>query len=193
MITDPQSKFVIYKNYLGCNMCPEPGQEPFYWCDHVKQAVQENRDAFLLHPGMRVNVPVMPDANIWAEVHIASDNLPGGIARMEMLYKPEFANLKKVDLGFWNPGEGLWVMRTCIIDWIRSKLDPRENVTNTTPIVTPCPSTSTHNLEARRWMVGGPFTLNAKWECLWNIVLEGACTYCMAGSSDSSRGGLNDA
>jgi hypothetical protein len=184
-------KYVLWNNYFACNMCNEPNAEPFPWCDHVRQAVKEGFDAGFLRPGMTINVPITPELNIWVEVHIDATEIAPGIARMEMLYKPEFANLKRIDIGLWNQGEGLWVMRTCIIDYIKSRLDPQEQIIALGPIVTACPSTSTHNLQARRWMATtAAASLDAKWECLWNMVMEGACTYCMRLSANPDNGGL---
>jgi hypothetical protein len=172
-------------------MCNEPNAEPFPWCEHVREAVRDGFDAGFIKPGVTVNVPITPESNIWVEVHIDGAEIAPGISRMEMLYKPEFANLKRIDIGLWNEGEGLWIMRTCIVDYIRSKIDPREKVTLVGPVMTPCPSTSTHNLQARRWMsTQASHDVAAKWECLWNIVMEGACTYCMRLSANPDNSGL---
>jgi hypothetical protein len=192
-VMDPQPKFVLHGGYFTCNMCREaPNTEPIQWCDHIKDAIHANKDATLIHPGLTINVPIMPEAPIWAEVHVDSETLPGGVARMEMYYKPDFGNLKKIDLGYWNPGEGLWVMRTVIVDYIRSKLVFGEEVTTVSPILTPCPSTTTHNLAARKWMASANEDITKKWRCLWNIVMEGACTYCVQLGSDPTNSGLND-
>jgi len=171
----------------------DPNAEPVKWCVHVKEQVAYSLDAEYWHPGMRVIVPIMPDTGIWVEVHIDDEILQGGIARMEMQYQPDFGNLKKVDLGFWNPGEGLWVMRTCIVDYVKSKLDPRDEVTKVGPIKTPCPSTATHNLEAMRWTASIQNDVAAKWKCFWNIVMENACTFCVQKSTDPNHSGLDDA
>ena len=191
MSLDPQPKFVLFAGFLCCNICRRsPDEEPWRWCDHLAKLIHQNEDANFLTPGLTINVPIMAGEDIWAEVHISSDTLPGGIARMEMYYKPEFANLKKVDLGFWNPGEGMGVVRSCIIDHVRSRLDPNEQVTKAVPIVTDCPSHSTHNLPAKRWMAACHNDIGKKWKCLWNIVLEGACTYCVQLGSDPTNNGL---
>jgi hypothetical protein len=191
-LLDPIPKFTLHRNYFACNQCRDyPQDEPVQWCMHVKDAIHNGFDAEFLHPGITVNVPVMPESMIWVEVHIEPQELAPGVAPMQMLYKPEFGNLKKIDIGLWNTGEGLWVMRTCIVDYIRAKIDPDEKVTKAVPIVTPCPS-STHNLAARRWMANISVNTAEKWTCLWNIVMEGACTFCVKATTDPTNSGLGN-
>jgi hypothetical protein len=154
------------------------------WCEHIQRMIELGEDAYKYKLGDRlVKVPILPSAGIWATVVIDKEPVVANSAMMHMEYQPDIGNLRKIELGLWNPGEGMRSMRTVIVDWIKSRLDPEENVTSE-PFKTRCPNNA-HSLRSSRIMSEKANDPGWKWTCLWNIVMERACTPCL----EESQGG----
>lgn len=159
-------------------------QNEHRWCEHLQRTVQAGADADLLHADQHIIVPIFPTADIFVEVWIGID-IGNGSGIMSMNYTPDIGRPYSVSLGFWNPGEGMGVIRGVILDFLRSKLDPAETFDAFTPIKTRCPS-SIHGMKASRIMAEKSSDMRWKWQCLWNIVMEKACTPCIEESSGTS-------
>jgi hypothetical protein len=143
---------------------------------------------------MRIVVPVFPDAAVFAQVHIGNEFVTGGAAPMELRHTPDIGRERIVELGFWNPGEGMMSIRTVILDYIRSQLDPREKMGDANePVYTSCPIRShplAHNaVMARKLSPNDPNCWNYRSELYWNLVMERACTECL---SDAQGGSSNN-
>jgi hypothetical protein len=155
---------------------PVPPQ-PLLWCEHIKECIDEGDDAEMYHLGLKLSVPIFPSNEIWAMVVIDTEPVVARSAMMTMEYTPDFGSTKKIPLGLWNPGEGASSMRTCIVDYIKSKLAPGERLTNGA-FMTRC-SNNSHSLKSSRLMEENCDQPGWKWQCLWNMVMEGACTPCL--------------
>jgi hypothetical protein len=158
------------------------------WCEHIQTALESGFDASLYRPNMKISIPVFPSAGVFVEVTLG-DTFPefGPSALMSFIWTPDLGRERIVNLGFWNPGDGAKAIRSVIVDWFRSELDPGEVLSKKGAILTKCPS-STHGFYAER-KVDEHSSADLDWKlyCLWNIVLERACTICMAeGSIDPS-------
>lgn len=161
------------------------------WCLHIKGFITRGDDASELQPGMEVIVPVIPAGNIWTTVTISEEVIVAGSALMQMEHTPDFGKKLIVPLGFWNPGEGRRSIRAVILDKLTSSIDPKEDLGNPR-VITRCPAGS-HTFAAQRKMDTNQ-KINWKWACLWNIVMEKACTPCVEESllSESEKTGLGD-
>lgn len=160
------------------------------WCRERDRAVAHNQDAPLINADARYQIPVFPSGDIFVTVVIGTP-IPTGQALMWMEFTPDFGRVKKIPLGFWNPGEGFWSIRTVILDYLKSKLDLNEKFSKGR-ILTTCPARSLHNMRASR-IVKENASADALWKsvCLWNIVMEGACTVCLkASAADPDNYGL---
>lgn len=160
------------------------------WCDHLKRTIEAGADAELLHAEMHINVPIFPTAEIFAEVYIGED-IGNGSGLMSLGFTPDIGRPYSVPLGFWNPGEGCGSIRTVILDFLRSKLDPEETF-QPGPIKTRCPATI-HGMREARLMREDAQNQRWKLACLWNIVMEKACTGCIEQSSgDDGNFGIDE-
>lgn len=171
---------------LRCGQHGEPGRD---WCDHISRYVQSDQDSEMIHTGLTLQVPIFPTQDIFASVRIG-DQVVGGSALMELEYTPDIGKAVKIQLGFWNPGEGMRSIRFVIIDYLLSKVDPNETFEKG-PIKTKCPN-GAHSMKSARIMSHkSDANVQWKWKCLWNIVMEKACTPCVeesSGVSDSNFG-----
>lgn len=171
----------------GALICKYPehgGPELTDWCGHIARYVASTQDSEMLKPGMRVQVPIFPTQKIFAQVYI-SDTVIGASALMEMEYTPDIGKPVKVPLGYWNPGEGFRSIRFVILDYLLSKVDPSESF-ESGPIKTKCPN-GAHSMRSSRLMSEkSKENISWKWKCLWNIVMEKACTPCVEESSGVS-------
>lgn len=160
------------------------------WCDHIQSFILKTEDASLLKCNSHYVVPVFPSVEIFAEVYIGED-LGNGSALMSLNYTPDIGKPYSVRLGVWNPGEGMMSIRSVILDYVRSNLDPLESITSG-PLMTACPSQGTHGLRETE-ECNKPFRpVGWKAKCLWNIVMEKACSACMELSYDDGNYGLDD-
>lgn len=151
------------------------------WCEHIERMMKAGADAVMLHTDLHIAVPIFPTQKIFGDVWIGVD-VGNGSAIMSLNYTPDIGRPYSVRLGFWNPGEGMASIRAVILDYLYSKLDPEESVTSVGPIKTKCPAT-VHGLPEMKAMnekCGDPLW---RWGCLWNIVMEKACTPCIEASS----------
>lgn len=153
-----------------------------YWCSHIKSFIVNgedklNEDAF----GAVILVPVFPVNGTWVEVEISDERL-GNSAAMTMLYVTDFGQQKSIPLGYWNQGEGRFSIRTVILDWLKGQIDPRDD--NNSPVIryTSCPAGAVHNFQNQK-RIEKNRSVEWKWNCLWNIVMEKACTPCREDSS----------
>jgi len=152
------------------------------WCHHIKELVLKNEDAHLIHQRMHIFVPLFVEAAVWPEVQIHEELEPGGPARMTLKHSDSFNQEVKYPLGLWNPGEGLRSIRAVILDFLLSNLHPDEDMFSA-EVKTQCPS-STHDFKARQKM---SLNTSKAWKqgCVWNIVMEKACTTCVEDSLSS--------
>lgn len=170
----------------GLLQCGHPLHEPkiLDWCDHISRYISSGQDTDMLHTGMRIQVPIFPTQSIFASVSI-SDEVVGTSALMEMEYTPDIGKDVKIPLGFWNPGEGMLSIRFVILDYLLSKVDPNESFEKGS-IRTKCPN-GAHSMKSARIMSErSRGNAQWKWGCLWNIVMEKACTPCVEESSGVS-------
>lgn len=147
------------------------------WCEHIRSCISSGDDAEMYHLGMKLSVPIFPSNDIWVLVVVDAEPVVARSALMTMEYTPDFGSTKKIPLGLWNPGEGASSMRTCIVDYIQSKLAQGERLTSGA-FMTRCPNQS-HSIRASRVMEERCDDPGWKWSCLWNMVMEGACTPCL--------------
>jgi hypothetical protein len=179
-------EYMGFDSSFGGLNCKNPqhsqANAPATWCEHIERYIKSGQDAELFHPGIRVNVPIFPNVDVYALVHI-SDETIGRSAPMELEFTPEMGTPKKIPLGFWNPGEGCKSIRGVITDYVLSKCDPNERF-DESAIKTRCPN-SLHSIRSSRIMAeNAKKDLQWKWACIWNIVMEKACTPCIEESSD---------
>lgn len=154
-----------------------------HWCAHIKNYIASGEDTIMLHADQHIQVPIFPTADVYGEVWIGEDKFGTGSAIMSLNFTPDIGRPYSVKLGFWNPGEGMASIRAVIIDFVRSRTDPEEKFNQVGPIKTKCPSTI-HNLrESRVIEERATQSLLWKWQCIWNMVMEKACTPCMEASS----------
>lgn len=171
----------------------EPSPTQTTWCQHIKEIIDNGADAEMYHLGLKLSVPIFPSNDIWVLITIDSEPVVARSALMTMEYTPDIGLTKKIPLGLWNPGEGAWSMRTCVVDYIKSKLAPGESLTGG-PFKTKCPNGS-HPLSASRIMDEKCEDPGWKWQCLWNIVMEGACSPCLGvavGNTPDDNFGIDD-
>ena len=170
-----------------------PVEGAYHWCQHIEQMIFRGEDAHLLHPTMTIEVPVFPTTDAYAQVTIG-DPLKEGqpFALMWMEYAPDIGRLKRIPLGFWNDGEGAFSIRAVILDYLRSQLEESEEWKEGN-IRTACPTKSQHSFEHQTKMqLLAQNDANWKFKCLWNIVLEGACTICVEETAgDPTNFGIN--
>lgn len=152
------------------------GEEIVKWCEHIQKYIQDGSDAATLSLGSNVSVPVFPTQDIWCLIHISTLGV-GASGKMTLEYTPDIGRKFSISLGLWNPGEGRSSMRAVIVDYLLGECDPNENFKEE-GIRTRCPS-STHGLREARQMSENGRDLSWKWACLWNIVMEKACTPCI--------------
>lgn len=155
------------------------------WCEHMQRVLQAGADSIMLHTDHHIIVPIFPTADVWVEVWIGED-IGNGSAIMSMSYTPDIGKPYSVWLGFWNPGEGMNTIRLVILDYLKSKIDPKENF-DAGPIKTKCPATI-HGMKESRMMATNSADPKWKWRCLWSIVMEKACLPCAAASSSDDFG-----
>jgi len=150
------------------------------WCEHLKSIIETGADAPLLHPDMRIQVPIFPTAEVWVEVYIQK-GFAHGSAAMSLEYTPDVGRPYSIELGFWNPGEGMASIRSVVLDYLRSKLSEIELFSPNTPIVTPCPAGGSVHSMKHSLIVSQKSQADLQWKlkCLWNIVMERACTPCL--------------
>lgn len=161
----------------GYIVCQESTCDAQYWCNHIEDLLNKNLDEGTIIANSTVMVPVFPSHDVWAQVDIGPYEF-GPAAYMTFNYIPDFGAPKEIRLGFWNQGEGRLSIRSVILDFIRSRVDPNEHLGNTDyRIATRCPS-NTHNIAAQRQMEHNT-SASWKWLCLWNIIMENACTPCV--------------
>jgi hypothetical protein len=176
----------------GFLQCVDPDhQGERNWCGHLKAYIESGKDAAILHPDSHIQVPIYPKADIFGYVWIGVDTGDGS-ALMSLNFTPDIGKPYSVQLGFWNPGEGMISIREVILDYIRSRTHPDENFgAGFTPIKTSCPA-STHGVhESKIVAEKSAENLQWKWQCLWNMVMEKACTPCLeltAGAGDGNFG-----
>lgn len=171
----------------GRYVCHEHGQDnDAFWCEHLSNALKEGLDSPMYHPGMMVLVPVLPWEDVFAPVSILSEPENWGNSGLMMMnWTPDIGKTLTVNLGFWNPGDGGRAISLVIMDYLRSRLASVESLTKAGPILTKCPS-PTHSFLSERLM-DERASKDVQWKrkCLWNIVMEKACTVCIdeAGSA----------
>lgn len=172
-------------------MHPDHGDDPALpkkWCKHIKLYIHDGEEAVILHPNHHIQVPIFPTADVFGEVWIGED-IGNGAALMSLNFTPDIGRPYSVKLGFWNPGEGMVSIREVILDYIRSRTHPYEDfVSDKFSIKTKCPS-SVHGIrESRIIEENSVRSMKWRWQCIWNIVMEKACTPCM----ERSSGGTDD-
>lgn len=151
------------------------------WCVHIRDLIKSGEDAAGVTAGHAIRVPVFPTMGVWVEVEVGDFLIPEIAAPMRMHYTPDFGSNLVVDLGLWTKGDGRWAMRSVILDYIRSKVDPNEML-GSAPIITRCPA-SMHGF-SQELKLKAPVSPDWKWACLWSIVMEKACLPCIEQSSD---------
>lgn len=163
----------------GQLQCTHSGGVALEWCEHLERTIVAGEDHYLLHAGGRYVVPIFPANHIFVEVVIGEGQGKAGFGLMWMEFTPDIGRPFQVPLGFWNPGEGMQSIRLVIIDYLRSKLDSRETF-EAGPIHTPCPAKSSHGMKIAR-RVNELASQDSGWKCvcLWNLVMEKACTLCL--------------
>ena len=154
------------------------------WCDHIKEMIENGKDADEYHLGSRLQVPIFPSNDIWAPVVIGSEPVVARSGMIHMEYQPDIGNVVNVQLGLWNPGEGMMSMRTVIRDYIQSRIHPDENLTSGS-FKTTCPN-GAHSIKSSTIMDAKCDEPGWKWQCLWNMVMEKACTPCIVATSGVS-------
>lgn len=158
------------------------------WCSHLDHEISAGGDAKLINADMQLNVPIIPTRDVFAFVRIEKP-LVGESALMSLEYAPEIGSPYRVSLGFWNPGEGCLSIRGVIIDYMKSKIHPDEKIGGGL-FLTKCPEFS-HKIKSSRIMEENCDNSLWKWNCLWNMVMEKACTPCMnEGALSSDNFGL---
>lgn len=174
--------------YIVCTEVHEGHDPGHMWCSRIQKAINEAVDGELIQPGDNLVIPIFPSQDIWVQVLIDEDTI-GKSALMDMRYTPDLGREVIVQLGFWNPGEGRKSIRSVILDYIKSRVDPKQEFKANAPIVTKCPN-GAHSLKAAR-ILKEQHTLQWNWQCLWHIVMEKACTPCIeetAAYSDDNFG-----
>jgi hypothetical protein len=160
------------------------------WCNHIESFLKEGLDAEGIEAGDAVKVPVFPKRNIWTNVSISKE-LVGSSAMMELNHSPIFGNDVVAPLGFWTKGEGRYSIQSVVLDFLRSKIDPRDDNLTHAILYTTCTS-GMHGFNQTMAIRNFESSLS-KWVCLWNMVMEGACTFCMefSGLPDDSLSQLS--
>lgn len=158
------------------------------WCDNLAEVLEHGDDAILISSAERVNVPIAPLADIWAVVYIdGGTELANGACMMYLEYQPDLGRQRSEYLGYWNPGEGRDAMKRVIVDWWKAQLDPAESWADGS-IMTKCPA-SVHGLKQSKQLqkiTSG----NERLKCLWNIVMERACTPCIVDTGNPDQNQL---
>jgi len=155
------------------------------WCEHIQKYIFTGSDAEMIYAGQTLTVPIFPTVDIYADVHIGEAQY-GPAAMLKLHYVPDIGKPFSVQLGLWNPGEGMLAIRSVIVDWLKGQLDPKENWEQGKRIVSKCPS-STHGVrEARLVIQRSEQDLGWKLRCLWEMVMEKACTPCIELAEQSS-------
>lgn len=165
----------------------------FITCDHLADIFAQAEEAHLIEPGMRVQVPIFSKADVWATVEIGKEEI-GRSAPMALRFTPDVGREKVIELGYWSPGEGVLSIRSVIMDYLRSKAHPDEKLGTLKPgpIKTRCPA-SYHNIDSIKAMGKNSTDGHWRFRCIWNIIMEGACTPCMeqAGDPTGSNFGID--
>jgi hypothetical protein len=171
-------------------VCQHPDHVPVghrtTWCEHILEAIENGDDAILIHPEHTYHVPVFPTVDKYAIVRLGEAlNSPIKMCEMNMLYTPDIGQGKTIPLGYWVEGDSFMTFRACVIDYMKSMLDPDEILNTNTPIRTICPQVQTdaHSMIAQKRMkaIG---SIGEKVACLWDMVFEKACTFCREASAD---------
>lgn len=151
------------------------------WCRHLEKMFMEGKDVAYIETGMSLQIPIKPVQDLFVMVTIG-EPFPEfkGAASMVMSWTPDIGNPIRVNLGFYNPGDNCWAIRSIIMDWLRSQLHPEESF-KAGPIKSKCPN-KLHGMAENAEFEKMCHNANWKFHCLWNIVLEKACTPCMQAS-----------
>jgi len=165
----------------------------------MKEEITKGGDAHLIKPGFSYTVPVFPVAGVFVEVNIASCSEIPTAFPMRMEYTTDLGAQVEVPLGYWSEGEGMGSINAVIVDWVKSKIRPKDALFLASGagfdfgIITPCRS-KTHNLKNQRLLEEQAKNRNWRQKCLWNIVMEGCCTVCLESSSvnSSDNFGIDD-
>lgn len=154
----------------------------FAWCDHIQRFISKAEDAADYTPGQTLVVPIVPSCGVYAEVLLGNSDEFGGAQFMTLRYTDDFGKVTNIDLGFWNPGEGMAAIRGVILDFIKSRVDPDESHAQHEKLRTKCPNKA-HSLKASRIVMEKEHDAAWRWACLWSIVMEGACIPCVEASA----------
>lgn len=166
------------------------------WCEHL--ASIEDGPEGILRAGMRLSVPIFPDVNVDADVHIGPVKW-GDMAPVEMNFVPDIGRPYSVDLGVFAPGDGVGTLRECIIEHMAARIDPRdmrpiaEIMKKDGALFTKCPVGS-HGVREVSESILQWKTQNGILRWLWDVVFEKACTPCinaLGGGSDPDNFGIN--
>lgn len=170
----------------GGLVCQDHGQTPVTWCEHIADTIHQGYDADLIYKGMSLEVPIFPTADLYVDVSLGqSGDEFGASALMKMHYVPDVGQPYDIPLGFWNPGEGMGSIRSVVLDYLKGAT-PLDKWRGTDPIKTKCP-TNFHGMKEMRQVAELSFNPHERVSCLWNIVMEKACTPCMEMSGNSTN------
>lgn len=105
-------------------------EDKTYWCAHIEFGVRNGLDVefiwnyldrFESNEWLPIEVPMVPNHNQWAAVHLSIRKIGGMPVLNVNLLQPNGDD--EVFLGFLANGEGRLVLRSMVYDWFRGVVD----------------------------------------------------------------------
>lgn len=107
---------------VGTPQCDVCGEGKIGWCHHLTVYIQKGHDAHELDFGIRFEVPIVASSKLFATVQISTEDIAEVCAPMFLIVESLFTDDEtEHPLGLWNKGEGLWSIRSVILDWVRAQ------------------------------------------------------------------------
>lgn len=163
--------------HIECNSCHT------YWCGHIEAFVKDHADAETMwgiidearseRNYQHIELPVVPTANIWAELSLTFTDLPGNPMQVNLVRDGG----QVYEIGFTHPGEGRLVLRSMVFDWFATHVYT-ENLK--------CEKVSHGFNQEMLWvkdMKAGGASRAAQF---WSVWLKGGCLGCVAGDANWS-------
>lgn len=109
-----------------------PSHQMRHWCDVTRDYFISGSDSDNMCDGLRYCVPAVPLYNLYAEVSIGDEVLPGIAWELALVVqKPDMTLFGMeneedfISLGLWTPGEGRLIIASAIDDWAEGYADPK--------------------------------------------------------------------
>lgn len=100
-----------------------------HWCDVTRQFMIDGNDHYLIEPGIRYCVPIVPTMDLYAEVSIDSEAvIPDSYGFGLVMFADPFSMEEEIQsLGLWTRGEGRLSMAASVNDWVEGYADDKCN------------------------------------------------------------------